>query len=157
MCAGEHDARDQEPRRRVKPGEHELLALDDVGMPGGAHTSPLPIAPDPAVIVPPHAVAEVADATPMRTPAALAPALGAAEPDEARQLAPVDRIKPAVFGGDRHEDDSDSSGKGTEGEISGSPRLWNGPTQRDGRPPGWTENAPTQLVGKCSLITKRTG
>ena len=128
--AGEHHARDEQLRRGLEPGEHELLALDRVGMPERAHATTVPVPPDPAIIVPPHAVAQVTDAPPVRTPAAFAPALGASEPDEARQLAPVDRVKPAMFGSDRHEGDSDSSTRGTEGEKAGSSRIMNGSTQR---------------------------
>lgn len=109
MRAGEHDARDEQPRRRLEPGEHELFALDRVGMPERADTPPPAIAPDAAIVIPPPAVAEVPDRAPMRTGAMLAAAPGAAEPDEARQLAPVDRVQPAVLGRDRHEGDFGSS------------------------------------------------
>lgn len=47
--------------------------------------------------------------------------LSAAKPDQPRQLGPVDRIEPAMFGHDRHNAaDSDSSGPETKGENSTS-------------------------------------
>src|SRR3546814_8273417 len=40
----------------------------------------------------------------MRAMAMLAPPIGAAEANGSRQLGPVDRVKPAMFGHDRHDD-----------------------------------------------------
>ena len=62
----------------------------------------LPATPSAGVLVPPQAVAEVQHFAPVRPTAALATALGAAEPDRRRQLVPVDRVKPAVVPADRH-------------------------------------------------------
>ena len=64
-------------------------------------TSP-PVPPMPVIGVPPATVSEVEDARAMRTPAMLAPALGAAEPDQPRQLGPIDWVEPAMFRHDRH-------------------------------------------------------
>ena len=65
---------------------------------------PLPGATPPAlhVLIPPAAVAEVQNLVPVWPAAALAPAFGTAEPDRRRQLAPVDRVEPAVAGEDGH-------------------------------------------------------
>src|SRR3546814_5077489 len=43
-------------------------------------------------------------ASPVGTPAMLAPALCTPEPDQPRQFGPVDRVEPAMFGHDRHDD-----------------------------------------------------
>ena len=67
-----------------------------------AHQSAVTIAPTFDVFVPPAAIAEVRDRAAMRPAAALAPSLGASEPDRGRQLAPIDRIEPAVVPVDRH-------------------------------------------------------
>ena len=61
-----------------------------------------PVPPMPVIGVPPATVAEVEDAGAMRTPAMLATAFGAAEPDQPRQLGPIDRVEPAMFRHDRH-------------------------------------------------------
>lgn len=66
--------------------------------------APAPIAPPPGLRVPPAAVTEVDDRLPMRSPAALAAALRAAETNDARQLAPVDRVEVAVLAPDRHHE-----------------------------------------------------
>lgn len=61
-----------------------------------------PIAPVPIIAIPPSAIAEMHDTSTMQASTMLAPALGAAEPDDLRQLGPVDRIQPAMFGHDWH-------------------------------------------------------
>ena len=63
----------------------------------------LAIAPCVPFFVPPTAVSEVLDRLAVRPAAMLAPSLGTPEPDRGRQLAPVDRIKPAMLTADRHE------------------------------------------------------
>ena len=62
------------------------------------------IAPEAAIGVPPSSVAEVEHPSAMRTPAMLALAFRATEPDQPRQLGPVDRIKPTMFRHDGHDD-----------------------------------------------------
>src|SRR3546814_20938557 len=52
----------------------------------------------------PPSVAQVEYALTMRAMAMLAPPIGAAEANGSRQLGPVDRVKPAVFGHDRPDD-----------------------------------------------------
>ncbi len=58
--------------------------------------------PPHSVLVPPSSVAEVDHHAPVRLAAPLAPAGGAEEPDRQGQLAPVDRVEPAVVPPDRH-------------------------------------------------------
>lgn len=69
-----------------------------------ANPMPSPITPLPAIGVPPSTVTEMDNVPAMRTLAMFAAPLGAAEPDQPRQLGPVDRVEPAMFGHDRHDD-----------------------------------------------------
>ena len=85
--------------RGVHPGGADDCG--DVAIRYSDATSP-PVPPVPAIGVPPATVAEVEDASAMRTPAMLATAFGAAEPDQPRQLGPIDRVEPAMFRHDRH-------------------------------------------------------
>lgn len=71
---------------------------------GCANPATAPIAPLLAPGIPPASVAEVEYSLAMRTLAMFAPPLGAIEADQFRQLEPVDRIKPAMFGRDGHDD-----------------------------------------------------
>ena len=64
--------------------------------------APPSIAPTAGLSIPPAAVAEVVDHLPVRSPAALTPALRPAEADRHRRLTPVDRVEEAVLGPDRH-------------------------------------------------------
>jgi len=67
--------------------------------------APPPIGPPASrLAIPPAPVAQMRDPPAMRPCAPLASAPRAAEPDRAGKLRPVDRIKPAVFGADRHPD-----------------------------------------------------
>ena len=54
------------------------------------------------VLIPPPAIAEMIDQAAVGPPAALASPLRAAEADDGRELGPVNWIKPAMFGADRH-------------------------------------------------------
>lgn len=67
-------------------------------------TPALSIAPSRAVLVPPSSVTQVDDLSTMRSLAVFATPLRPAKADQVRQLGPVDRIKPAVFRRDRHDD-----------------------------------------------------
>ena len=60
------------------------------------------IAPPAGLRVPPAAIAEVVDHSPVRPSAALAAASRPAEPDHGRELRPIDRIEEAVLGPDWH-------------------------------------------------------
>ena len=68
-----------------------------------ANPTPTAVAPAAAPRIPPAAIAQVRDRLAMRTIAMLAAPLGAVEPNEVRQLEPVDRIESAMFGTDRHD------------------------------------------------------
>ncbi len=61
-------------------------------------------APTHGIGIPPATIAKMCDPTHMRPRAVLAARAGPIEPDHVRQLAPVDRVKPAVFRADRHLD-----------------------------------------------------
>jgi len=83
---------------------------DDVGHPdprqceAALHRNPLALVRSPAqrISVPPSSIAEMCDPTKVRPTALLAAPAGTLEPDCARQLLPVDRVEPAIFGSDRH-------------------------------------------------------
>lgn len=76
--AGDIDPRDADDRREITIRR--------------AHPASAPIAPVPAIGVPPSAVAQVEHPCTVRTPAMLAAPFGAAKADQPRQLGPVDRI-----------------------------------------------------------------
>ena len=80
--------------------------------------APPPIAPVTMIAIPPSTVAEMHDAPAMRTPAVFAAALGAAEPDDPRQLGPVDRIQPAMFGHDGHAQILNHPGAERKGKVA---------------------------------------
>ena len=90
VSAGDIDPRDTDDRREVYRPDPD---------PPSAPVSPLP-----TIHVPPPSVAQVEYALTMRATAMLAPPIGAAEANGFRQLGPVDRVKPAMFGHDRHDD-----------------------------------------------------
>lgn len=64
--------------RNVDPGDAHGHCDVRAGQPDAA---PPPVAPMPAIRIPPAAVAQVEDASPVRTTAMLAPAFGPAEAD----------------------------------------------------------------------------
>ena len=103
MRAGQRHARPAERQGRRDAGEARLRV--DHG--GGAGQCPYP--PAPAVppagagVVPPSSVAEMHDVATVRPAAMLALPLGAVEADQRGQLAPVDRVEPAMFACDRHD------------------------------------------------------
>jgi len=97
---------------------------DDVG---GAHRSQREAAPDPGdptavrspdlrPRIPPAPVAEMRNVAAVRAGAAFALGAGAAEADRRGQLAPVDRVEPAVVGTDRHRRLYESNPSRTKGE-----------------------------------------
>lgn len=88
--AGDIDPRDTDNRREVDRPDPDPLSTA--------------ISPFPAIRVPPASVTQVKYALAMWTTAMLAPPFGAAEADGPRQLGPVDWVKPAMFGHDRHVD-----------------------------------------------------
>jgi len=83
---------------------------DDVGHPNlrqceaALHRNPFALVRSPArrIGVPPASIAEMCDPPKVRPTALLAAPAGTLEPDRARQLLPVDRVEPAIFGADRH-------------------------------------------------------
>src|SRR3546814_2832079 len=88
--AGDIDPRDTDDR-------HEVYRPD---------TDPpsAPVSPLPTIHVPPPSVAQVEYALTIRAMAMLAQPIGAAEANGSRKLGPVDRVKPEMFGHDRHDD-----------------------------------------------------
>lgn len=90
MCARDINPRDAHDRRNVVTGRADAASS--------------PIAPVPAIGIPPSTVTEMDNVPAMRTLAMFAAPLGTAEPDQPRQLGPVDRVEPAMFGHDRHDD-----------------------------------------------------
>ena len=91
----------------VSRGEHHPRRPDGrehvVGADGETHEPSGPITPGSRLIVPPPAIAETEHRPVVRAPAALAPALGAAEADQRRQLALVDRVEEPMLSADRHD------------------------------------------------------
>ena len=69
---------------------------------GRTDPTPPPVAPVPAIGVPPPPVAQMEHPPTVRTPAMLASPVGTTKADQLRQLGPVDRIKPTMFRHDRH-------------------------------------------------------
>src|SRR3546814_10725731 len=78
----------------------DLHDRDDIGT-GNADAASPPVAPVPTIGIPPAPVPQMEDASPVGTPAMLAPALCTPEPDQPRQFGLVDRVEPAMFGQDR--------------------------------------------------------
>jgi len=95
----------------VRAGEDDIGHPDRCQHEPGLHrNTPAPIRPPAADIgIPPASVAEMDDAAQMRPAAPLALGTGAIEPDRLRQLQPIDRVKPAVLGADRHDDSMSQS------------------------------------------------
>jgi hypothetical protein len=62
----------------------------------------LPVAPGCAFLIPPAAIAEVKDHAAVGSPASFATSLGPSEPDEGRELRPVNWIEPPVLRANRH-------------------------------------------------------
>ncbi len=73
------------------------------GQSEAGQSAPTPVAPGPVLLVPPTTVAQVPDIAAMRPAAYLAAALRSLEPDQCRQLRPVDRIKPSMARLDWHQ------------------------------------------------------
>lgn len=95
MRARDIHARDPHDRRDVRFGR--------------SNPPPTAIAPLTPIAVPPSPVAQVEHSPSMRAPAMLALSLCPTEPDQPRQLGPVDGIKPAMFRHDRHDDSMSQS------------------------------------------------
>ena len=90
MCRGQHD-----PGPAHGPEDIYSAGRD-------AHAPSAPVAPGCGLRIPPSAVAEVDHGSPMRSATALAASPGSAEPDQRRELRPVDRVEEAVLAPDGH-------------------------------------------------------
>lgn len=102
MRAGEDHAGPAKGQGRGDARQARLLA-DHVGRGAkGPHAPAPPVPPAPGAVVPRGSVAEMDDLASVGPPAMLAASLSAAEADQRRQFAPVDRIKPAMVACDRH-------------------------------------------------------
>lgn len=90
----------------VRGGQHDTGSPDSrkhvVGADGKTDDPAGTITPGLGLVVPPSAIREAEHPLPVRAPASLASALGAAEADRGRQLAPIDRIEEPMFSADRH-------------------------------------------------------
>ena len=93
---------------------------------GCAHPPTAAVTPMPAIGIPPSAVTQMEYASPMRTPTMLAAPLGAAEPDQPRQLGPVDGVQPAMFGHDRHDESMSQQSRERKQKLplATGPREW---------------------------------
>ena len=90
----------------MSSGQHHLSPAgpsEDVSFYSDPDPPAPAVTPPASICVPPATVAEVVDCPPMRSPAALAAASRAPEPDYGRELRPVDGVEEAVLGPDRHE------------------------------------------------------
>nr|GFD40894.1 hypothetical protein [Tanacetum cinerariifolium] len=103
VCAREEYARDGHRGGRADASEPGLRACQ-VHRRGQANPSAPPIAPACHILVPPDPIAEVQHVAAVWATAMLATPFGAAEADDGRQLAPINRIEPAMFARDRHDD-----------------------------------------------------
>ena len=88
MCRRQHDL--------GRPGRHVQ------GRGGGGDLAALAVPPDPALLVPPAAVAEMLDHPAVRPTARLAAPASADEADPVADLRPVDRIEEPQLRSDRH-------------------------------------------------------
>ena len=88
----------------MRAGEH------DIGRTYAEHVQPFANrdpsttvrTPRAGIGIPPSPVAEMRDEAQMRPRTSLAARTGTIETDRIRQLLPIDRVKPAVLGADRH-------------------------------------------------------
>ena len=100
MCAGEHDI-----------GRTDAEHVQPFANRDPSTTVRTPIA---GIGIPPSPVAKMRDEAQMRPRTSLAARTGTIETDRIRQLLPIDRVKPAVLGADRHDDSmSHRTGKRT--------------------------------------------
>jgi hypothetical protein len=88
-------------RAEVDEARASGRVLDDV-RPGGRPARV--VAPAPGRLVPPPPVGELGDGRAVRPAARLAAAERPAEPDQAADQRPVDRVEPAQLAADRHRD-----------------------------------------------------
>ena len=96
-----------------------LPCLERIGRGQAAHSPAAPVAPTTALGVPPPPVAQVDHRPAVWPPTTLARALRTLEPDMARDLGPIDRVKPTGLRRNRHEAKSESGHERGEGS---SPR-----------------------------------
>ena len=99
----QHD-KSASPGGRRKPGQQQLIAYQQGR---GGHTpepSSARVAPVPEALIPPAPIVTNYDALAMRTTALLAVSAGTLKTYALRQLAPVDRVVPALAWADRHDD-----------------------------------------------------
>ena len=87
-------------------GEHDIGRTDAEHVQPFANRDPSPTVRTPIAGngIPPSPVAKMRDEAQMRPRASLATRTGTIESDRVRQLLPIDRVKPAVLGADRHHD-----------------------------------------------------
>lgn len=102
MRCGKYYTRNPQSSRRINAGQPRLHTGELVGRKQPADRPALPVAPLGLLLVPPDAVAQMQNVKPVRTLALLAATFCAFKPDDRGQLAPVDRIKTAVFARDGH-------------------------------------------------------
>ena len=100
--ACQNDTSGADHRGSTDAGEPGLYALQYDGCRQVTDPPPLPIPPTSRILIPPAPIAEVENVLPVRTPAMLAAPLGTGEPDKVGQLAPIDRVEPAMFACNRH-------------------------------------------------------
>ena len=103
MRAGQNHVGDRETRGRGDAGEVGLPLLEHMRWRQLAHPPAMTVTPGATLGVPPGAVAQVRDVLAVGAAAVLAAALSPGEADDIREFAPVDGIKPAVLGRDRHD------------------------------------------------------
>lgn len=90
----------------VRTGQHHFGCSNRRESDTTLDRHPLPAIRSPAMVagIPPASVTEMGDPTKVRPTAMLTPGTGPLKPHVGRELVPVDRIEPAVFGSDRHGD-----------------------------------------------------
>ena len=90
----------------MRAGEHDIGRTDAEHVEPFANRDPSTTVRTPiaGIGIPPSPVAEMRDEAQMRPRTSLAARTGTIETDRSRQLLPIDRVKPAVLGADRHRD-----------------------------------------------------
>jgi len=90
----------------MRAGEHDIGRTDAEHIEPFANRDPSTTVRTPiaGIGIPPSPVAEMRDEAQMWPRTSLAARTGTLETDRVRQLLPIDRVKPAVLGADRHRD-----------------------------------------------------
>ena len=121
--AGEHHPRSWKKRLACKLG-HVQLSGKAVRGRKPAYPPTAIVTPASTLLIIPAAIPEMLHICTMRSAAMLAAPFGALKPDKCGQLAPVDRIEPAMFRADRHEAILSQSARERKQKIAYQTGIW---------------------------------